>query len=58
LFDKDADGNIFPNIKKIQKYFEEVSAEDGKKRKIMMISTGPTFAKYKESKIAGVAYDN
>lgn len=58
LFDIDANGNSFPNISKIERYFGEISTEDGKQRKITMISTWPTFASYNDNKLAGVNYDN
>lgn len=46
LFDTDDHGNVFPNISEIQQYFIDKSKEDGKKRKITMITTGPTFESY------------
>ena len=58
LFDEDENGNTFPNIQKIQQYFADRGEEEGKARKITMISTGPGFASYYNSTLAWVNYDN
>jgi hypothetical protein len=52
LFDEDENGNTFPNIQKIQQYFADRGEEEGKARKITMISTGPGFASYYNSTLA------
>ena len=57
-FDKDAQGNSFPNLVEIQQYFLDKSKEDGKKREITMITSGPTFVAYGKTQLAGVNYDN
>ncbi len=58
MFDKDSEGNVFPNIEKIKKYFSDISAEDNKIRKITMISTGPTFNAYWAAELTWLNYDN
>ena len=58
LFDIDNNGNSFPNISKIEQYFADKSKEDGKQRKVTMISTGPTFNAYWKNQLAWLNYDN
>lgn len=56
LFTKKANGDVFPNITAIQNYFN--AGNNGKKRTITMISTGPTFQTEHQATMTGINYDN
>lgn len=57
-FIKDAEGNSFPNIAEIEKYFSDIGDEDGKDRQITMIASWPTFVSYGSPQLAWLNYDN
>jgi hypothetical protein len=58
LFDQDTEGNVFPNIEKLQEYFINRWKETGQERQITLITTGPTFSKSHEPTLSWVNYDN
>lgn len=57
-FTKDAQGNYFPNIAEIQKYFADKAKQDGTQIEVTMITTGPMFKSYNANTMAGINYDN